>query len=94
MSLDSAEVGMERPMEEYGEIMRDWTGMLWVLVPVTAIICGVVYSMARLRWGADRGHDNWAAAERAAATQQELASTLAGIERRLDGIERALGQVD
>lgn len=85
---------MDRRTEEYGEIMTDWTGMLWVLVPVTAIICGVVYSMARLRWGADRRHDNWAVNERAAATQQDLASTLAGIERRLEGIERALRQVE
>lgn len=75
-------------------MMTDWTGMLWVLVPVTAIVCGVVYSIARLRWGADRGQVDWAAAEQAAAAQRELASTLASIERRLDGIERVLRQVD
>lgn len=75
-------------------MMTDWTGMLWVLVPVTAIVCGVVYSIARLRWGADRGQVDRAAAEKTAATQRELASTLASIERRLDGIERVLRQVD
>lgn len=75
-------------------MMTDWTGMLWVLVPVTAIICGVVYSIARLKWGPDRSQGDWAAADRNAAAQRELASTLAGIERRLDGIERILRQVD
>ncbi|ROS78128.1 hypothetical protein EDF24_0898 [Curtobacterium sp. PhB130] len=74
--------------------MTDWTGMLWVLVPVTAIICGVVYSIARLKWGADRGQGDWAPAERNAAAQREVASTLASMERRLDGIERILRQVD
>ena len=75
----------------------EWLRILWILVPLVAIIGGITYSIIRLRYrGLERGSDT-ASLElllrQSLDSQRSVNDRLATIDGRLTAIERALSEV-
>lgn len=75
----------------------EWIKILWILVPLAAIIGGITYNIIRLRHRTDGGESGSGSQDvllrETLAAQRAVAEQLSLIERRLSAIEKTLEDV-